>query len=49
MNSHPAPATTLARLGGNGEIVDIEVEEDDDNQVNELFGTPAEPRPPRNV
>jgi acetyl-CoA carboxylase carboxyl transferase subunit beta len=50
MNSHPAPATTLARLGGNGEIVDIEVEEDDDDDhVNEPFGTPAEPRPPRNV
>jgi acetyl-CoA carboxylase carboxyl transferase subunit beta len=49
MNSHPAPATTLARLGGNGEIVDIEIEEDDDDHMNEPFGTPAEPRPPRNV
>ena len=50
MNSHPAPATTMARLGGNGEIVDIEVEEDDDDDhVNEPFGTDAEPRPPRNV
>jgi acetyl-CoA carboxylase carboxyl transferase subunit beta len=49
MNSHPAPAATLARLGGNGEIVDIEVEEDDDDHVSEPFGTPAEPRPPRSV
>jgi acetyl-CoA carboxylase carboxyl transferase subunit beta len=46
VNSHPAPAATLARLGGNGEIVDIEVEEDDDEHLNEPFGTPAEPRPP---
>jgi hypothetical protein len=30
--------------------VDIEVEEDDDDDhVNEPFGAPAEPRPPRNV
>src|SRR6185312_778560 len=33
MNSHPAPATTLARLGGNGEIVDIEVEEEEDDRI----------------
>jgi acetyl-CoA carboxylase carboxyl transferase subunit beta len=46
VNSHPAPAPTLARLGGNGEIVDIEVEEDDGEHLNEPFGTPAEPRPP---
>jgi len=49
MNSHPAPAATLARLGGNGEIVDIEIEDDDDDRLNEPFGTPAEPRPPRSV
>ena len=30
MNSHAAPASTMARLGGNGEIVDVEVEEEDD-------------------
>jgi len=49
MNSHPAPAAALARLGGNGEIVDVEVEDDDDDHLNEPFGTPAEPRPPRSV
>jgi hypothetical protein len=49
MNSHAAPATTLARLGGNGEIVDIEVEEEEDDRLSEPFGRDAESRPPRSV
>jgi acetyl-CoA carboxylase carboxyl transferase subunit beta len=48
MNSHPAPAITMARLGGNGEIVDVEVEEEDD-RLSEPFGRDAESRPPRSV
>jgi hypothetical protein len=48
MNSHPAPTSAMARLGGNGEIVDIEVEEDDDH-LSEPFGNAADPRPPRGV
>jgi acetyl-CoA carboxylase carboxyl transferase subunit beta len=47
VNARAAPASTIARLGGNGEIVDIEVEEDDD--LNEPFGQVVDPRPPRSV
>jgi len=49
MNSHPAPAATMARLGGNGEIVDVEIEEDDDDNLSEPFGHVVDPRPPRSV
>jgi hypothetical protein len=49
MNSHPAPATTLARLGGNGEIVDIEVEEEESDRLNDPFGRDADSHPPRSV
>jgi acetyl-CoA carboxylase carboxyl transferase subunit beta len=49
MNSHAAPATTLARLGGNGEIVNVEVEEEEDDRLSEPFGRDAESRPPRSV
>jgi hypothetical protein len=38
----------MARLGGNGEIVDVEVEEEDD-RLSEPFGRDAESRPPRSV
>jgi hypothetical protein len=36
------------RFGRNGEIVDVEVEEDDDN-LSEPFGHVVDPRPPRSV
>jgi hypothetical protein len=40
----------MARLGGNGEIVDVEVEEEeDDDRLSEPFGRDAESRPPRSV
>jgi len=47
VNARAAPASTIARLGGNGEIVHIEVEEDDD--LNEPFSHVVGPRPPRSV
>jgi len=48
VSSRAAPASNIVRLGGNGEIVDVEVEEDDDN-LNEPFGHVVDPRPPHSV
>jgi len=48
VNSRTAPASTIARIGGNGEIVDVDVEEDDDH-LSEPFGTPADLYPPRSA
>jgi len=48
VNSRTAPASTIARIGGNGEIVDVDVEEDDDH-LSEPFGTPADLHPPRSA
>jgi acetyl-CoA carboxylase carboxyl transferase subunit beta len=44
MNSHPAPGSALARLGGNGQIVEVEVEEaDEEAPLNLGDGTPQRP------
>ncbi len=46
VNSHQAPISTIARL--DGDIVDIEIEDDDDAMSNSL-DTGAHPQPPRNA
>jgi acetyl-CoA carboxylase carboxyl transferase subunit beta len=44
MNSHPAPGSALARLGGNGQIVEVEVEEaDEETPLNLGDDTPQRP------
>jgi acetyl-CoA carboxylase carboxyl transferase subunit beta len=48
MNSHPAPGSALARLGGNGQIVDVEIEETDDGETLNL-GDGMPPRPSHNA
>lgn len=46
-NAHHAPSSTIARLGGNGVIEDIEVEDGDDDADSSDNG--AERRPPHNA
>ena len=44
MNDHPAPSSALARLGGNGQIVDVEVEDSDEQEpLNLGDGVPPPP------
>jgi acetyl-CoA carboxylase carboxyl transferase subunit beta len=47
VNAHKAPASTIVRRPGNGEIIDIEADEADDD--SERAGDGAEPRPPHNA
>ena len=48
MNSHPVPISAMTRHGGNGEIVDIEVDEADD-ATNHGAGDGTDQRPPHNA
>jgi acetyl-CoA carboxylase carboxyl transferase subunit beta len=48
VNSHPAPGTALARHGGNGQIIDIEIE-DAEEDAPRSPGSGIVPRPSHNA
>jgi hypothetical protein len=48
VNAHAAPSPAIARLGGNGQIVDIEIEDaDDEPGIGQGGG--VHPRPSHNA
>jgi acetyl-CoA carboxylase carboxyl transferase subunit beta len=48
VNARAAPSSAIARLGGNGQIVDVEIEDADEEETLNL-GDGARPRPSHNA